>query len=83
MAFSTRLMATRFDYEQVGEAGVSVSTAPQSAAFDPKTGILYWAAQLSDGTATLYTVDTETGAATKVTDFNDAQEVAGLYILAS
>lgn len=70
-----------FDYEQVGETGVSVSTAPQSAAFDPKTGILYWAAQLSDGTATLYTVDTETGAATKVTDFNDAQEVTGLYIL--
>lgn len=70
-----------FDYEEVGETGVDVSTSPQSAAFDPKTGTLYWAAQLNDGSAALYTVDTETGEATKVTDFSDKQEVTGLYIL--
>lgn len=67
-----------FDYEEVGETGVDVSTSPQSAAFDPKTGTLYWAAQLNDGSAALYTVDTETGEATKVTDFSDKQEVTGL-----
>lgn len=70
-----------FDYEEVGETGVDASTAVQSAAFDPKTGALYWAAQLTDGTSALYTVDTESGEATKVTDFADNQQVTGLYIL--
>ena len=46
--------------EEIGELGVTPDNYTQSAYFDPKTGILYWAAMLDDGTSGLYEVDTET-----------------------
>lgn len=68
------------DYEEIGETGVSASTDYQSGAFDPRSGELYWAAQLTDGTSALYIIDTETGEAEKVADFPDNEQYVGLYI---
>ena len=68
------------DAEKVGELGVKPSNYLQSAAFDPKTGELYWAAQLSDGSSALYTVDTESGEATLVAEFKDGEEIVGMFI---
>ena len=66
--------------EEVGELGVTPANYTQSACFDPKTGTLYWAAMLSDGTSALYEVDTEDGEATLVAEFSDGEEIAGLFI---
>lgn len=68
------------DYEEVGATGVSTSNYAQSGAFDPRSGQLYWAAQHADGTSALYIVDTDTGEAEKVADFDDNEEFVGLYI---
>lgn len=66
--------------EEIGELGVTPDNYTQSAYFDPKTGILYWAAMLDDGTSGLYEVDTETGEATLVAEFEDGEEIAGMFI---
>lgn len=68
------------DMEEVGELGVTPSNYLQSAAFDPKTGTLYWASQEPNGLSALYTIDTESGEATKIADFADNEEIVGLYI---
>lgn len=65
---------------EVGKTGVDASTYLQSATFDPKTGNLYWAATLKDGSSELYKIDSETATATPVFKFSNSQEVVGLYI---
>lgn len=70
------------DAEEVGELGVTPANYLQSAAFDPKTGDLYWAAQLADGTSALYTVDTATGEARLVAEFDDGEEIVGMWVAA-
>ena len=70
------------DAEEVGELGVTPANYLQSAAFDSKTGLLYWAAQLEDGTSALYEVDTETGEATLVAEFEDGEEIVGMWVKA-
>lgn len=70
------------DAEEVGELGVTPANYLQSAAFDSKTGILYWAAQLDDGTSALYEVDTESGEATLVAEFEDGEEIVGMWVKA-
>ena len=66
---------------EVGTTGVSVDNRyAQSATFDMESGILYWAALHSDLTTALYKVDTSTGLASKIGDFPDNEEFAGLYI---
>ena len=67
-------------YTLIGNTGVKPSDYLQSAAFDPKTGRLYWACTLADETAALYDVDTATGEATQVLKFPHDQEIVGLYI---
>lgn len=66
----------------VGHTGVSdVDTHyAQSATIDMETGVFYWAALHGDGSSALYTVDTTTGKATKVADFPDNEEFAGIFI---
>ncbi len=65
----------------VGQTGVAVDNRyAQSATFDMETGTLYWAALHSDLTTALYKVDTSTGHASKIGDFPDNEEFAGLYI---
>ena len=66
--------------DEVGELGVIPDNSVQSACFDPKTGTLYWAAILKDGTSGLYQIDTETGEAELVAEFEDGEEIAGMFI---
>lgn len=65
---------------EIGQTGVDASTFLQSAAFDPKTGMLYWAATLRNGLSILYKIDPATAEATPLFKFPDSQEVVGLYI---
>ncbi len=58
----------------------------QSATFDAKTGLMYWAAQLwdsqsSDIVSALYTVDVNTLKTTKVADFPDHAQIVSLYVV--
>lgn len=68
----------------VGTTGLTPSSNLQSAAFDPKSGKLYWAAMLSTTSgftyAELIEVNTETGTGTKVGSFDDNEEFTALYI---
>ncbi|MDE5793489.1 MAG: choice-of-anchor J domain-containing protein [Muribaculaceae bacterium] len=65
----------------IGNTGVDAAGL-QSATFDPKTGILYWAALHTDNSTALYSVDIATGFATKIGDFPQNEQFVGLYILA-
>lgn len=52
-----------------------------SATFDHKTGKLYWTVS-TDAAGFLCEVDTTTGAATKIADFDNADEIYALYVKA-
>lgn len=62
----------------VGETGIT-PTFNGSAAFDFKTGKLYWAVKNAEGSA-VYEVDTTTAAAVKVMDVPDNLQLMGIYI---
>lgn len=64
----------------VGNTGVDVEVSAQSATFDADNGIMYWAAELSDATTGLYTVDTATGRATLVNKFPGNRIVTGIFV---
>lgn len=68
----------------VGPTGMKPSVNLQSAAFDPKSGNLYWAAMLATSNEYTYSelvqVNTETGTGTKVGSFEDNEEFTALYI---
>lgn len=68
----------------VGSTGVTVYDVVQSAAFDLKDDTLYWAAMTGssadDCVSSLYTVDTTTGAATKIGDFSYNTQVSMLTV---
>ena len=67
---------------QVGKTGVTVaSSAVQSGEIDQKTGVFYWAYTSGQGKSALYTVDLESGAATKLCDFAGNEQVAGLTMI--
>lgn len=70
------------DYTLVGPTGFVPALWNQSGCFDFTTGELYWAACNADISA-LFTVDTSTGAATRVCTFADDEEFVGLYSLSS
>lgn len=63
----------------IGDTGIKAAGL-QSATFDLKTGVLYWAALHADNTTALYTVDTNTGLATKIGDFPKNEQLVGIYI---
>lgn len=77
-----RLDKSARELKPVGPTGVGAVEAKyaQSATIDLNTGVFYWAALHTDGSSALYTVDTATGTATKVGDFPDNEEFAGIYI---
>ncbi len=74
-----RLSKTDGTSTLVGSTGVMPGAKLQSATIDQATGTMYWAAVKSDNTSALYTVDTATGAATKMMDFSDNAEIVCLY----
>lgn len=63
----------------LGSTGVSPKYV-QSATIDPASNVIYWAASLADDSAALYTIDTTTGAATKIMAMPGNAELAGLFI---
>lgn len=70
---------------KTGESGIvgPLGVKPiylQSAVYDTDTDTLWWAASLDDNTGALFTVDTASGAATKVGDFPYNEEFIGLYL---
>ena len=67
-------------YEQIGRTGVSPEYI-NSLTFDDATGKLYWASNDDEGKSALYEVNTSTGAATKLIDFDNNATFAGIYAL--
>lgn len=65
---------------KVGATGVTPYKAQQSGIFNPKTDKFYWAAVNSDQTTSLYEIDPANGAAQKISDFPNNEEVATMYI---
>lgn len=68
------------DTELVGSTGVDVAPTPQSATFDRHLGIMYWAAELMDGTTALYEVNTNNGRASLVNVFPGNEILLGIYV---
>ena len=75
---------TNGSYTKVGDTGVK-PIYMQSAAIDPRTGVMYWAAcytNLHSGIneTALYAVDTATGETTLLKQFPNNEEFSGLFI---
>lgn len=66
-------------FTPIGQTGVKPDYI-QSAAIDPTTGIMYWAACSTTSPIGLYTIDLTTGAATMIAAFPHNEEFSGLYI---
>lgn len=66
-------------FTPIGQTGVKPEYI-QSAAIDPSTGVMYWAACSTTSPIGLYTIDLSTGAATMVAAFPHNEEFSGLYI---
>lgn len=67
---------------EIGPTGVN-SIYTTGACIDPKTDRMFWTVCPEDETGNLYEVDIATGAATKLLEFDDAAEYAGIYVAAS
>ena len=72
---------------KVGDTGVKplvdgefVPFIHASSIFDTATGKMYMAAQATDASCSLYEVNTNTGAATKLADYPGGYVVSGLYM---
>lgn len=69
----------------VGATGLTLKTSEgnysyQGFDFDQRKGTLYWAAVPGEGNSALYTVDTTTGAATKIADFPHNEQIIALQV---
>ena len=64
----------------VGSTGVKPHYK-QSADFDDTTGRLYWVAAKADNTSAFYEVNTTTGAATKIFDLPDEDQIVALDVM--
>lgn len=77
------------NYEQIGRLGVAPGEDSNTLTFDDATGKLYWTTSedrdSKTGTVTrkagLYEVNTATGAATLIRDFDNSESFAGMYAL--
>ncbi len=65
---------------RVGDTGIDPFYM-QSATFDFRTGTMYWVASGKNILTALYTVNTSTGAVTKVCDIPGDEQIAGLYVV--
>ena len=63
----------------IGDTGVK-PTYLQSAAIDPRTGRMFWAACSAVDPVGLYEIDIESGKATLISKFANSEEYIGLYI---
>ena len=63
----------------IGDTGVK-PTYLQSAAIDPRTGRMFWAACSAVDPVGLYEIDIESGKATLISKFANSEEYVGLYI---
>ena len=68
------------EYTFVGSTGIVPSRYRQSATFDLSTDKLYFASQTIDNTSGLYEIDTSTGRASLIKQFDDNQEICGLFV---
>ena len=80
-----RIDATTALETLIGSTGIQVTMNDgtwnvQSGEIDQATGIFYWAATDATGHSALYTVDLQTGAASKVGDMAGGEQMALLYI---
>lgn len=64
----------------VGSTGVKPQFK-QSADFDDSTGRLYWVAAQADNTSAFYEVNTTTGAASKIFDLPDEDQIVALDVM--
>jgi len=64
---------------EIGLSGV-VPKYVQSATVDPTTNVIYWAAMDENGNSELRTINTITGASTKIGDFEGGAELTCLFI---
>lgn len=68
-------------YSKVGSTGVTPNIeAFESAVINPATNNMYWSTTTEDGTSSLYQVDLQTGAASKISDFPDGEQVVALSL---
>lgn len=63
---------------EIGDTGLRPYWA-SSAAIDPKTGLFYYALEL-ESRAEMYEIDPETAVATKLYDFENNEQIFGMYI---
>jgi hypothetical protein len=70
---------TNGDAAAIGPLGVNPSFA-QDMDFDPTDGTLYWAGYLGGGNSQIYTVNTETGAATSLGNVPNGNELLNFTI---
>ena len=75
----TKLDKTTGAATTIGSTGLTPNKVLQSATVDRATGKMYWAANLSDGTAGLYEVNLTTGEASLVSAFPGGEEFVCLY----
>lgn len=66
----------------VGPTGVKADAASylQSATISQRTGEMFWSAVTKGGRSALYSVNTSTGAATKISDFPNNAQLVCLYV---
>lgn len=74
-----KLDKTTGEATRIGATGLSPKYS-QSATVDPETNIIYWAETNSDDTAALYTLNTTTGAAERVSAMPASEEITALFI---
>ncbi|MDE7402502.1 MAG: choice-of-anchor J domain-containing protein [Muribaculaceae bacterium] len=65
---------------EVGETGAKPYYVSSACCDVYNTGTVYWSVKDIDNVGSLYTVDTTTGAATKLFDFPKNEEVVGMFV---
>ncbi|MDO4159582.1 MAG: choice-of-anchor J domain-containing protein [Prevotellaceae bacterium] len=80
-----RIDTTTGEETLVGATGLVISNSEgryygQSGEIDQTTNTFYWAAIDINGNSALYTIDLTTGAASKISDFPDGEEIYSLSI---
>lgn len=66
--------------KRIGDTGIDPFYM-QSACFDFRTGTMYWVANGKSILTALYTVDTATGAVTKVCNIPGDEQIVGIYVV--
>lgn len=68
------------DLTLIGNTGIKLQNSYSGAAFDHKSGRLFWAVDATYNTGAIYEVDLATGACTKVTDTPNGEQFSSIAI---